>query len=97
MTCSPATYPSSTHKGRHSRMQDEHLILPDAISKEPLGPAVRQDDPAWAMLVRWVHFALVDAEELVSAARPSTMPSPPRSPMCSGSSAPMGRSARSWG
>ena len=42
----------------------EHLILPDAISKEPLGPAVRQDDPAWAMLVRWVHFALVDAEEL---------------------------------
>jgi general L-amino acid transport system substrate-binding protein len=43
---------------------DEHLILADAISKEPLGPVVRQDDPIWAMLVKWVYFALVDAEEL---------------------------------
>jgi general L-amino acid transport system substrate-binding protein len=43
---------------------DEHVILPDAISKEPLGPAVRQDDPKWALLVRWVHFALLDSEEL---------------------------------
>jgi general L-amino acid transport system substrate-binding protein len=43
---------------------DEHVILPDAISKEPLGPAVRQDDPNWALLVKWVHFALLDAEEL---------------------------------
>ena len=42
----------------------EHLVLADAISKEPLGPAVRQDDPAWATLVKWVHFALLDAEEL---------------------------------
>lgn len=41
-----------------------HMVLPDAISKEPLGPAVRQDDPAWATLVKWVHFALLDAEEL---------------------------------
>lgn len=44
--------------------KDEHLILPDAISKEPLGPAVRQDDPKWATLVKWVLFALLDAEEL---------------------------------
>jgi general L-amino acid transport system substrate-binding protein len=44
--------------------RDEHLILPDTISKEPLGPAVRQDDPAWATLVKWVHFALLGAEEL---------------------------------
>jgi len=43
---------------------DEQLILPDAISKEPLGPVVREDDPKWATLVRWVHFALLDAEEL---------------------------------
>jgi len=43
---------------------DEHLILPDAISKEPLGPAVREDDPKWALLAKWVHFALLDAEEL---------------------------------
>lgn len=44
--------------------KDEHLILPDAISKEPLGPVVRQDDPAWATLVKWVLFALINAEEL---------------------------------
>ncbi len=43
---------------------DEHLVLADAISKEPLGPVVRQDDPKWATLVRWVYFALLDAEEL---------------------------------
>jgi len=43
---------------------DEHVILPDAISKEPLGPAVREDDPKWVLLAKWVHFALLDAEEL---------------------------------
>lgn len=42
----------------------EHLILADAISKEPLGPAVRQDDPRWATVVKWVLFALLNAEEL---------------------------------
>ena len=44
--------------------RDEHVVLADAISKEPLGPAVRQDDPRWAMLVKWVYFALLNAEEL---------------------------------
>jgi general L-amino acid transport system substrate-binding protein len=43
---------------------DDHIILPELISKEPLGPVVRQDDPKWATLVKWVHFALLDAEEL---------------------------------
>ncbi|HET7714049.1 MAG TPA: amino acid ABC transporter substrate-binding protein [Bauldia sp.] len=43
---------------------DEHIILPDAISKEPLGPAVRADDPQWALIVKWVYFALLNAEEL---------------------------------
>ena len=42
----------------------EHVILPEVISKEPLGPVVRQDDPKWATIVKWVHFALLDAEEL---------------------------------
>lgn len=42
----------------------DHLILADAISKEPLGPAVRDNDPKWATLVKWVHFALINAEEL---------------------------------
>ncbi len=42
----------------------EHVILAEAISKEPLGPAVRQDDAQWATVVKWVHFALLNAEEL---------------------------------
>jgi general L-amino acid transport system substrate-binding protein len=40
-----------------------YIILPEIISKEPLGPAVRQGDDAWADLVRWVLNALVAAEE----------------------------------
>ncbi len=43
---------------------DEHMILPEVISKEPLGPAVRQGDQQWSDLVRWTLFALVNAEEL---------------------------------
>jgi general L-amino acid transport system substrate-binding protein len=42
----------------------QHVVLPEVISKEPLGPAVRQGDARWFMIVRWVHFALLDAEEL---------------------------------
>ncbi|MFT4935044.1 MAG: general L-amino acid transport system substrate-binding protein [Pseudoalteromonas distincta] len=41
-----------------------HVILPTVISKEPLGPAVRQDDPAWTDIVRWTVNALIVAEEL---------------------------------
>ncbi|HYC17305.1 MAG TPA: amino acid ABC transporter substrate-binding protein [Pseudolabrys sp.] len=43
---------------------DDHVILPDVISKEPLGPVVRQGDPQWFNIVKWVHFAMVNAEEL---------------------------------
>ena len=42
----------------------DSMILPDVISKEPLGPAVRQDDMQWFNLVKWVHFAMLNAEEL---------------------------------
>lgn len=42
---------------------DEHVILPEVISKEPLGPAVRQGDDQWFNLVKWTHFAMVTAEE----------------------------------
>lgn len=41
----------------------DHVILPDVISKEPLGPLVRQDDPAWTDIVRWTLYALILAEE----------------------------------
>ncbi|MDA7984471.1 MAG: amino acid ABC transporter substrate-binding protein [Alphaproteobacteria bacterium] len=40
-----------------------HIILPEIISKEPLGPAVRQGDDQWADIVRWVLNALIEAEE----------------------------------
>ena len=40
------------------------VILPDIISKEPLGPAVRADDIAWFNIVKWVAFAIINAEEL---------------------------------
>lgn len=43
---------------------DEHVILPDVISKEPLGPVVRQGDDQWALIVKWTQFALLNAEEL---------------------------------
>ena len=42
----------------------DYMVLPDIISKEPLGPAVRRDDMAWLTIVKWVHLAMVDAEEL---------------------------------
>ena len=43
---------------------DNYEVLPEIISKEPLGPAVRQGDSEWADIARWVLFALVNAEEL---------------------------------
>jgi general L-amino acid transport system substrate-binding protein len=46
------------------RNPDEHIVLPEIISKEPLGPSVRQGDSQWFTVVKWVHFALLNAEEL---------------------------------
>ncbi len=43
---------------------DAHIILPDTISKEPLGPVVRQNDSQWMDIVKWSVFALISAEEL---------------------------------
>jgi general L-amino acid transport system substrate-binding protein len=42
----------------------DHMILPELITKEPLGPAVRQDDAQWFGVVRWTLMALIEAEEL---------------------------------
>ncbi|KUF12495.1 amino acid ABC transporter substrate-binding protein [Pseudoponticoccus marisrubri] len=41
----------------------DHVLLPEIISKEPLGPVVRHNDDAWADAVRWVLYALISAEE----------------------------------
>lgn len=43
---------------------DAHMLLPGVISKEPLGPYVRQGDDEWFDIVRWTVFAMVNAEEL---------------------------------
>ncbi len=43
---------------------DDHVILPEIISKEPLGPLVRHGDDQWADVVRWVLNVLIIAEEL---------------------------------
>jgi general L-amino acid transport system substrate-binding protein len=42
----------------------EHTILPDVISKEPLGPLIRHGDQRFGDLLRWIHFGLLTAEEL---------------------------------
>src|SRR5690606_2692863 len=43
---------------------DEHVVLPEIISKEPLGPAVRQGDEQWFNIVKWTLYAMIQAEEL---------------------------------
>jgi general L-amino acid transport system substrate-binding protein len=43
---------------------DDHIVLPEIISKEPLGPSVRKDDVQWFQIVQWTHYALLTAEEL---------------------------------
>ncbi len=53
---------------------DSHVILPEIISKEPLGPLVRHGDDAWGDIVRWTLNALITAEELgVSSANVGDM------------------------
>jgi general L-amino acid transport system substrate-binding protein len=42
---------------------DDHVVLPEIISKEPLGPAVRQGDDKWFDIVKWTYYALLNAEE----------------------------------
>lgn len=43
---------------------DDFVILPDLISREPLGPAVKRGDENWVALVRWVHMAMLNGEEM---------------------------------
>ena len=43
---------------------DDHIVLPEIISKEPLGPAVRHGDNHWGDIVRWTFNAMLNAEEL---------------------------------
>ena len=43
---------------------DEHVVLPEVISKEPLGPVVRHGDDQWFDIVKWSLYAMLEAEEL---------------------------------
>ena len=50
-------------RNKEADKPDDHLILPELISKEPLGPAVRRGDDDFFTIVKWVVFALLEAEE----------------------------------
>ncbi|WP_114192477.1 amino acid ABC transporter substrate-binding protein [Edaphovirga cremea] len=43
---------------------DDFIVLPEVISKEPLGPVVRRGDEDWLIIVRWTLFAMLNAEEM---------------------------------
>jgi len=42
----------------------DYVVLPQTISKEPLGPFTRNGDEAWSDIVTWLHYGLIEAEEL---------------------------------
>jgi general L-amino acid transport system substrate-binding protein len=50
-------------RNKEAKDPKEHIILPELISKEPLGPAVRRGDDEWFAIAKWVVFGLVEAEE----------------------------------
>ena len=55
---------SGVYAGRLSLTNpDDHVVLPEVISKEPLGPVVRHGDPQWGDIVRWTLYAMLEAEE----------------------------------
>jgi general L-amino acid transport system substrate-binding protein len=64
--CDAITGDHSQLHSLRAQMGDAHLnrILPEVISKEPLSPAVRNQDQVWFDIVRWTLFLLIDAEEL---------------------------------
>jgi general L-amino acid transport system substrate-binding protein len=64
--CNVLTADASALHGERLKtaVPSDHDILPEIISKEPLGPVVRQDDFQWLNIVKWTNFAMLDAEEL---------------------------------
>lgn len=63
--CDAYTADSSALAAERSLLEvpDDHVVLREVISKEPLGPATREDDQAWTALVRWTLYGLINAEE----------------------------------
>jgi general L-amino acid transport system substrate-binding protein len=64
--CDAYTSDSSGLYGERQKLAvpGDHIVLPEIISKEPLTPAVRHGDSQWTDIVRWTHFAMINAEEL---------------------------------
>ncbi|MGB5444714.1 MAG: amino acid ABC transporter substrate-binding protein [Psychromonas sp.] len=64
--CDVLTSDASQLYGLKSKLTDPNsaIVLPEIISKEPLGPVVRQGDEEWFKIVRWTMFATIEAEEL---------------------------------
>ena len=50
-------------RNKEASNPEDHLVLPELISKEPLGPSVRRGDDEFFAIVKWVVFALIEAEE----------------------------------
>jgi general L-amino acid transport system substrate-binding protein len=63
--CDVITADKSQLNAQRSQMTSpaEYVILPETISKEPLGPSVRRGDDEWFSIVRWTLFAMLNAEE----------------------------------
>jgi general L-amino acid transport system substrate-binding protein len=63
--CDAYTTDASGLAGERTALKapDDHLILPDIISKEPLGPVVRHGDNQWGDIIRWTHNVTLIAEE----------------------------------
>ena len=53
----------SSTRSKVAKDPKEHIILPDLISKEPLGPMVRRGDDEWFAIVKWVMYGMLEAEE----------------------------------
>jgi general L-amino acid transport system substrate-binding protein len=63
--CDSYTTDASGLAGERLRLANvnDHVILPEIISKEPLGPVVRHGDDQWFDVVKWTHYAMITAEE----------------------------------
>lgn len=64
--CDVYTTDRSGLAAQRSKLSDPsaHIVLPEIISKEPLGPLVRHGDSQWADIARWTHACMVNAEEM---------------------------------
>jgi general L-amino acid transport system substrate-binding protein len=69
-------------RNKEAKNPDDHVILPELISKEPLGPMVRRGDDEWTAIVKWTVYGLLEAEEYgVTAANVDELKSSSKDPV----------------